>query len=220
MEDSNCTTESYDLSKTRECIKNGKPFDFILLGPSPASRDFIKDVSLEYLRAIGKEKSFNLLCMCIEEVISNSVKANIKRAYFLYNNLDITNPEDYAKGMKTFKEAGLANSKDSNIVQKVNELGLYVKLSFKIEDNAFYITARNNSVISKEEIERIHKKLKLSENQTPEEMFMNSIDMTEGAGHGIIMIKKILSQISTAKDCFSFSATDTETVTELKISKD
>ena len=46
---------------------------------------------------------------------------------------------------------------------------------------------------------------------------MNSIDQTEGAGLGIIMIKKILSQISSAPDCFAISATETETITELKI---
>ena len=191
----------------------------MLHGPSPKSREFIKNVALEYLRKIGKEKSYNLLCLCIEEVISNCVKANIKRAYFLSNNLDINDQNDYAKGMQNFKEAGMGNSKDARLVEKVNSLGLYVKLTFSLDDTAFYLTARNNSVISKEEIDRIHKKLKLSENQTPEQMFMNSIDTTEGAGLGIIMIKRILSQISSNNDCFNISATDTETITELKILK-
>ena len=79
------------------------------------------------------------------------------------------------------------------------------------------ITAKNNSVISDEEIERINKRLMLSEGKSAEELFMNSIDQTEGAGLGIIMIKKILSQISSAPDCFAISATETETITELKI---
>ena len=219
MLDSPCFTESYDVSGAIECIQNQKPFEYVLHGPSPKSREFIKNVALEYLRKIGKEKSYNLLCLCIEEVISNCVKANIKRAYFLSNNLDINDQNDYAKGMQNFKEAGMGNSKDARLVEKVNSLGLYVKLTFSLDDTAFYLTARNNSVISKEEIDRIHKKLKLSENQTPEQMFMNSIDTTEGAGLGIIMIKRILSQISSNNDCFNISATDTETITELKILK-
>ncbi len=214
------TSDNYDLSCAAECIKNQKPYEYVLRGPSPKSREFIKNVALEYLRAIGKEKFYNLLCLCIEEVISNSVKANIKRAYFLTNNLDINNPADYEKGMKNFKEAGMGNVKDNNLVKKVNSLGLYVKLIFKIEDENFYMTAHNNSIISKEELERINKKLTLSKTQTPEQMFMNSIDPTEGAGLGIIMIKRILSQISSAPDCFSIRATNTETITELKISKE
>ena len=214
------TSEKYDLTCAAECIKNQKPYEYVLRGPSAESRDFIKNVALEYLRTIGKEKAYNLLCLCIEEVISNSVKANIKRAYFLTNNLDISNPADYEKGMKNFKEAGMGNVKDNNLVKKVNSLGLYVKLIFKIEDNNFYITAHNNSILSKEELERINKKLTLSKTQTPEQMFMNSIDPTEGAGLGIIMIKRILSQISSAPDCFSIRATNTETITELKISRE
>ena len=219
MVDSSSFTESYNISRATECIKNNTPFEYLLHGPSPESREFIKNVALEYLYEIGKQNFYNLFCLCIEEVISNCVKANIKRAYFLSNNLDINNPEDYKKGMQNFKEAGMGNSKDEALVNTVNNLGLYVKLSFRIEDNAFYLTAHNNSVISKEEIERINKKLKLCENQTPEQMFMNSIDTTEGAGLGIIMIKRILSQISSSNDCFSIRATDTETITELKILK-
>lgn len=214
------TTENYDLTCATECIKNKKPFEYVLSGPSQKSREFIKNVALEYLRTIGKEKFYNLLCLCIEEVISNSVKANIKRAYFLSNNLDTSNPSDYEKGMKNFKEAGMGKVKDPNLVKKVNSLGLYVKMIFKLQDNTFYITTHNNSVISKEELERINKKLSLSQNQTPEQMFLTSIDTTEGAGLGIIMIKKILSQISSAPDCFSIRATNTETITELKITRD
>ena len=214
------TSENLDLTRVAECISNKTPFEYTLTGPSAGSREFIKDVAMEYLRTIGKEKCYNLLCLCIEEVISNSVKANIKRAYFLINNLDITNPQDYEKGMKYFKDLGMGNIKDENLVKGINYLGLYVKLIFKIEDNNFYITAHNNSIISKEELERINKKLSLSQNQTPEQMFLTSIDTTEGAGLGIIMIKRILSQISSAPDCFSIRATNTETITELKITRD
>ena len=48
---------------------------------------------------------------------------------------------------------------------------------------------------------------------------MNSIDTTEGAGLGIIMITKIMRQISKAEDCFSIRADDQDTITELKITK-
>ena len=119
--------------------------------------------------------------------------------------------------MQTFKEMGLGKIKDQCFIEKINKLGLYVKLYFNLADGCLKITARNNSVMSMEELERVHKKLELSEGKTPEELFMNSIDQTEGAGLGIIMIKKILSQISSAKDCFNITSSDTETITELKI---
>ncbi len=210
-------TNNTDISEVISCIQNGIPYEHILKSPKPENREFLKNITLEYLKRINMEKSYNLLCLCMEEIISNSVKANIKRAYFITNKLDINNHEDYEKGMKDFKENGISNMKDSRLVTKINNLGLYVKITYKLEDNCLCITARNNSVISKEEIERINKKLKLSENLSPTDIFMNSIDQTEGAGLGIIMIKKILSQISTKKDCFAIYASDTETITELKI---
>ena len=212
-----CNTNMTDISYVISCISEHNCYEFMINEPKPENRHFIKNVIYEFLKAIGQEKSHNLLCLCMEEIISNSVKANIKRAFFISNNLDINNHDDYEKGMKNFKEHGLGNLKDPELVKRISDMGLYVKICFRIENNCFYITTRNNSVISKEEIERINKKLKLSENQTPEDMFMNSIDQTEGAGLGIIMIKKILSQISSTKDCFAINASDTETITELKI---
>lgn len=219
MENTVYSTITCDISDVTAAISAGSPYEYVLSGPSVNSRNHIKNIIQEYLKAIGKEKSYNLLCLCMEEIISNSVKANIKRAYFLSNNLDINNQDDYERGMKHFKEAGVANTKDKEFVKQVHDLGLYVKLCFFLKDDIFYITARNNSVISSQELDRINKKLKLSENQSPEDIFMNSIDTTEGAGLGIIMITKILRQLSTAKDCFSIRATDTETITELKITK-
>ena len=205
------------ISEAKDSIKNGKVFVYTLKSPTPENKDTLKEIVLEFLKNIQKEKSYNLLCLCLEEIISNSVKANIKRAFFLSNNLDINNKEDYEKGMQNFKEMGLRKIKDQAFIEKINTLGLYVKLYFDLTEGCLKITARNNSVMSKEELERVHKKLELSEGKTPEELFMNSIDQTEGAGLGIIMIKKILSQISSAKDCFYITSSDTETITELKI---
>ncbi len=206
------------LKQAVSCIQKGEIYEYPLLNPSAENKETLKRIVLEFLTAIKMEKSYNLLCLCLEEIISNSVKANIKRAYFISHNLNINNHEDYEKGMSDFKENGLGKIKNQYFINKINTMGLYVKLYFTISNNTLNITARNNSVISKEELERINKKLKLSENKSPEDLFMNSIDQTEGAGLGIIMIKKILSQISTAEDSFSIRASDTETITELKVS--
>ncbi|WP_074640318.1 hypothetical protein [Treponema bryantii] len=217
MRVSSTNTTVPDFSSVIACISNHVPFEYTLTSPGAESREFIKKITNEYLKQIHLEKYYNLLGLCMEEIISNSVKANIKRAYFITHNLNINNHDDYESGMKHFKEQGLSNIRDAKFVEEINKLGLYVKLSFNVENNCLYITARNNSVISKEEISRINKRLSMSENKSSEDIFMNSIDQTEGAGLGIIMIKKILSQISSIDECFRIRATDTETITELMI---
>lgn len=206
-----------NLNDVATNIEPEREYEFTLQGPSVQSRELLKSITLEFLKKINYDKVYNLLCLCLEEIISNSVKANVKRAYFLLHNLDITKHEEYEKGMKDFKEQGIGNIKDKKFIEQVNQLGLYVKMYFKISNDSLFITTRNNSVISKEELERINKRLKISENKSPEDIFMNSIDQTEGAGLGIIMIKKIMSQISKSTDCFSISATETETITALQI---
>ena len=210
-------TNNSIFSQAIDCIQQHKTLELPLTNPSVQNRETLKRIVQEYLKQINLEKAYNLLCLCLEEIISNSVKANIKRAYFLSHNLDINNHDDYEKGMISFKEDGLCKIKDPYFINKINSMGLYVKLYFFLDNNCLTITAKNNSVISREEIERINKRLMLSEGKSAEELFMNSIDQTEGAGLGIIMIKKILSQISSAEDCFSIKSTDTETITELKI---
>ena len=219
MADIEFESDNFDISKVQEFIAAGKPYNLNLNGPSTGERDYLKGLLTEYLKQVGKEESYSLLRLCMDEIISNSVKANIKRTYFIVNNLDINNHKDYEAGIKSFHDVCMSICKEQAFVQKILDLGFYVRCRFHIENNILTITTRNNSVISQEEIARIEKKLALAANQTPEQIFMNSIDMTEGAGLGIIMINKIISQVSTLQDRFSIRATETETVTELKINK-
>lgn len=207
----------YDFSEMEEAVVQQKPYEVLLSGPSDASREFINKSLELYLKAINREKAHNLLCLCMEEIISNCVKANIKRAFFIHNELDINDPEQYKLGMRDFREVGVGQGKQLELIQSAKDLGFYVKIQFSIEDNKLTITAKNNSIISPEELERINKKIEYSKNQTSEEIFMNSVDMTEGAGLGIIMINKIMDQVSTLNDRFSIYADDKDTVTVLRI---
>ena len=207
----------YDIPALASSIKERKPYETMLQGPTDASREFISKALEMYLKEFDRESIHNLMCLCMEEIISNSVKANIKRAYFIHNKLDINDPEQYQAGMQHFRELGMSKVKQVEFISFVQDLGFYVKIRFSIDNDILTITTRNNSIISPKELERINNKVHLSENKTSEDIFMNSVDMTEGCGLGIIMIKKIMDQVSTIADSFSISADETDTITELKI---
>ena len=212
---SNC--DFYDFSELETSIAQNKPYETMLQGPTEESRDFISKSLLLYLKQINRENVHNLLCLCMEEIISNCVKANVKRAYFIHNELDINDPEQYKLGMQSFRESGVSQAKQLELITCAQNLGFYVKVKFSIENGVFIVSARNNSIISPEELQRIKNKIELSKNKTSEEIFMNSVDMTEGCGLGIIMIKKIMEQISTHKESFSIYADDKDTITELRL---
>lgn len=210
-------SDFYDFSKIEASITENKPYETLLQGPTDASREFINKSLEMYLKSINRENVHNLLCLCMEEIISNCVKANIKRAYFIHNELDINVHEQYELGMKNFREMGISQVKHLELIQCAQDLGFYVKIRYAVENKTFIITTRNNSIISKEELKRISNKIELSKNKTSEEIFMNSVDMTEGCGLGIIMIKKIMEQISNLENSFSIYADDQDTITELRI---
>ena len=212
-------SDFYNYSEIETSIAENKPYETLLQGPTDASREFINKSLLMYLKAINCEKYHNFLCLCMEEIISNCVKANIKRAYFIHNELDINDPEQYKLGMRDFRDVGVSQGKQLELITSAQDLGFYVKILFEINKNVLTITTRNNSIISPEELKRINNKIELSKNKTSEEIFMNSIDMTEGSGLGIIMIKKIMEQISSLKDSFSIYADDKDTVTVLRVDK-
>ena len=77
-------TNNSVFSQAIDCIQQHKTLEYPLTNPSVQNRQTLKRIVQEYLKQINLEKSYNLLCLCLEEIISNSVKANIKRAYFLF----------------------------------------------------------------------------------------------------------------------------------------
>jgi len=210
-------SDFYDFSEIEASIAEHKPYETLLQGPTDASREFINKSLLIYLQKINRASSHNLLCLCMEEIISNCVKANVKRAYFIHNELDINDHEQYEIGMKDFREMGVSQVKQLELITCAQDLGFYVKIRYAIENDIFKITTRNNSIISPEELSRIQNKIDLSKNKSSEEIFMDQVDMTEGCGLGIIMIKKIMEQISNLKDSFSIYADDKDTITELRL---
>ena len=177
---------------------------------------YIQEILMYFLLQCHQEHMTDNLVFCLSELLTNAKKANTKRVYFKEKNLDINNEMDYHQGMVTCKEETLSNIEHYLILQK--EAGLYIKLILQLNDDGITIEIRNNAVITKFEKKRILEKLRVAEKyEEPHQVVSLMVDQTEGAGLGIIMIKKILSQVSSAKDCFKIKATDTETITELKI---
>jgi hypothetical protein len=57
-------------------------------------------VIASFLSLAGREELKDYVIYCVQELAGNAKKANTKRVYFLEKKLDITNDEDYQKGME------------------------------------------------------------------------------------------------------------------------
>lgn len=167
-----------------------------------------------FLEECHQEHMKEYLDFCLGELLTNAKKANTKRIYFKEKNLDIFNPDDYQEGMKTFKEDTLSNIDYYLDLQKKE--GLYIKLLLQLTNENIKIEIRNNSVITPFEKERIDVRIENAlKYKSAEEIIMNVLDQSEGAGLGIMIIILMLQRIGLTKECYQFTATETETVTSI-----
>ncbi len=200
-----------------ENIKFGDFYEYKFTDPASYNTEFLTAIINQYLMKISKDEISPFVGICMGEIVSNSIKANLKRAHFILNNLDINNSKDYEEGMKTFHDEGLCLLKNKSTARKIKKMNYYVKISFYLTENQFRIVTSNNCVITSAEQERIFEKLRIAEQSEADDCFALSVDTTEGSGLGIIMIQRLMKQMGLSHDCFSILATEDETITELRI---
>lgn len=175
---------------------------------------YIREVTSLFLKECRQEHLFEYLDFCLTELLTNAKKANTKRVYFLEKNLDINNPDDYKIGMENFKEETLTNIDYYLELQK--KAGLYVKLQLQLKGDKIHIEIRNNSLLTKEENEKIHEKLASVQKYTSlEDAYANVLDQSEGAGLGIIIIILMLEEVGLDKNSYQVFIDENETVTSL-----
>ena len=137
---------------------NGKPVIIKTCKMNRETEEYILHVLELFLRYIGKSKISDQLSYCVRELLNNAKKANIKRAFFEDEKLDIRKPADYSRGMQFFKEKTVNNVEYYLDIQKKNDL--YVQAYFKIKKSSLFIVISNNSPLLPIEKERILSKIK------------------------------------------------------------
>jgi hypothetical protein len=180
---------------------------------------YIEKVVTLFLEYIRRPALADSIIYCVQELVVNAKKANTKRVYFLEKGLDLSSPQDYSAGMETFREETLNNIQHYLDLQR--EKGLYIKLALHLKDNIITIEVRNNSIITLEELERIHRRLvKAGTYRDIEEALLNILDDSEGAGLGLIILVLMMKKIGLSEKSFNILRTKSETVARIVIPKD
>jgi hypothetical protein len=180
---------------------------------------YIEKVVSLFLEYIRQSSLADNIIYCVQELVVNAKKANTKRVYFLEKGLDLSSPDDYSAGMETFREETLNNIQHYLELQREHKL--YIKLMLHLKNNIITIEVRNNSIITLEELERIHRRLlKAGTYEDLEEAVINSLDDSEGAGLGLIILVLMMKKIGLSAKSFSILRTDSETVARIIIPKD
>ena len=143
-----------DEAKIRKAVQSGIPLTITTYTLPHEVEIYIEEVIAVFLRQVYREELKDYIVYCVQELAVNAKKANTKRVYFMERGLDLANPKDYQDGMASFKEDTLGNIAHYLKLQKEN--GLYIKLVLQIRNNLINIEVRNNVIITKTELARIH----------------------------------------------------------------
>jgi len=177
---------------------------------------YMAEVLTAFLKELNQEAMCEYLIYCLNELTTNAKKANTKRIYFKEKGLDIRNPQDYELGMETFKADTLDNIRYYLQLQK--DAGLYIKLILQYCRGKIRIEVRNNSELTAAEYKRIHDKItRAQQYASVEEAFSASVDATEGAGLGLIIMILMLIKIGGSNDSIRIFSENGETVSRIVI---
>ena len=205
-----------DVNKIRKAAQSGIPLTITTYTMPHEIEVYVEQVLETFLREVGQEKLKDYLVYCVRELAVNAKKANTKRVYFNERGLDLLKPEDYKAGMENFKRDTLEDI--GHFLQLQKEKGLYVKLIFQTKGPTIILEIRNNVVITRTELIRIHDKLARSRQyKSLEEALTQVLDDSEGAGLGLVILVLMLKKVGLDEDCFDIVASDTETIARISI---
>ena len=208
-----------DEAKVKKAILSGLPLTVTTFTLPREMEDYIESIIAIFLKQTGQEALKDYMGYCVRELAVNAKKANTKRVYFIENGLNISDPEDYRKGMEEFKETTLGNIEHFIELQK--EMGLYIKLVLQIRENIINIEIYNNAAITRAELIRIHDRLARSRQYNSlEDALSHLIDDSEGAGLGLVILALMLKKIGLDDDCFDIHGKDNETIARIMIPMD
>ncbi|MBR5401996.1 MAG: HDOD domain-containing protein [Treponema sp.] len=203
-----------DREKIRLAVKLHTPVEVTSYTLPREMELYIQEVLMVFLSECHQEHMSDNLVFCLSELLTNAKKANTKRVYFKEQNLDINNEMDYHQGMVTFKDDTLNNIE--HYLKEQKRQGLYVRFCLQLYDSGVKIEIRNNSILTIFEQQRINEKLKMAKKyEDPKQVMSKVIDLTEGAGLGIIIMVLMLKKIGMTSDNFQIFSTDKETITQI-----
>jgi HD-like signal output (HDOD) protein len=205
-----------DENIIKKSIRSGIPLTITTYTLPHEIEVYIVKVLAVFLRLAGHENLRDYIEYCIQELSVNAKKANTKRVYFMEKCLDINDPNQYKEGMVNFKKDMFNNIAHYLKLQK--DKGLYIKVIILYSKDSLQIEVRNNVVVSRIELIRIHDKIARSRQYSSlEDAFSQVLDDSEGAGLGLVVLVLMLKKMGLTEDCFDIIRTDSETVARLVV---
>jgi putative nucleotidyltransferase with HDIG domain len=169
-----------------------------------------------YLAELGQERILDPLSYCLKELIINAQKANTKRLYFEEKGLDITQEEDYQKGMKGFRAE--MTERLEHWLEQLHSRQLLISVTFHTTGGSLSISVRNPAELTQGEQARIYDRIaRARAHHSFVEALSAPLDSLEGAGLGILILIQFLKRLGLGEEAFSIEGRDGMTIASVLI---
>ncbi len=207
------------VSKTSKMASDFDRGETIALSLSYHNKSVIRFISSVITKILARNNMVYLqdaIITILREIVVNAVKANSKRLYFSFQNLDMFDEEEYLQGMEGFKSFIIDNQEF--VEDELKKSDYKVVIYLKKFESGFSIHVQNNSPIHPEEMNRI--KLRLQKARTYNdfsEVYCDVTDDTEGEGLGLVLTILFLKNTGIGVNSLQISSNDRITDTSLVV---
>jgi putative nucleotidyltransferase with HDIG domain len=207
------------VSKTSEMASNFDKGETIALSLSYHNKTVIRFISSVITKILARNNLMYLqdtVITILREIIANAVKANSKRLYFRFQNLDILDNDEYVQGMEGFKSFIIENQ--DFMADELKKSDFKVVVYLKKFESGFSIHVQNNVPIHPEEMNRIKTRIEKAKIYNDfSEVYCDVTDDTEGEGLGLVLTILFLRNTGIGVNSLQISSNDQMTQTSLLV---
>ncbi|OHD63913.1 MAG: hypothetical protein A2176_09100 [Spirochaetes bacterium RBG_13_51_14] len=196
------------VAKTSQMAANFDRGETVALSLSYHNKSVIRFISSVITKILARNNLIYLqdtIITILREIIVNAVKANSKRLFFRFQNLDMLDEEQYTLGMKNFKDFIIQNQEFIEDELKKSDLRVLVYL--KKFESGFSIHVQNNSPIHPDELKRIKMRIQKAKVYNDfSEVYCDVSDDNEGEGLGLVLTILFLKNTGIGANSFQVSS--------------
>jgi HD-like signal output (HDOD) protein len=205
-----------NISDINHPIEENQPFHFKFFNMNENVENTLYQTLDRFLLQLDVISIRDSVLAAVKEMVTNAIKANVKRVYFHSSQADIQNESEYTDRMNSFKTDYLKKKDEFEEGLLKHNYGVFV--SFIHNKNLMRIRIMNNIQLAPEEIKRIQFRIERARTYNDlAEAFMDASNEEEGAGLGLIMTLMMLKNDGLSDSAFKFESVGNKTMFSIDV---
>lgn len=190
--------------------------EFTVLVLDDPARDKLQAFFNDLEKELDREGMGVALFNVVQELVTNAIKANVKRVFFEQNHYNLEDPAQYQKGLQDFRI--FFRNMDAALYQKnLEEMDLSVRVDVDLDHQRLLIFVRNNTIMVQDEEARIRKNLAAAMGvKDLVEFSVHYGDESEGNGLGLAMVVLLIKDMGFDPSFFRVYHNDGHTTARLE----